>query len=120
MVTVIIGQAIRPGFEDDYVAWRKKVDAAASRYPGYLGSELRPPTGAQPDWITIYRFDSVANAQSWINSSTRQALLDEAVAMFDGPGTRQVIARRTKADDALITVVVTHRVPEARGDEFQA
>lgn len=119
-VTVIIGQAIRPGFEDDYVAWQKKVHAAASRYPGYLGSELQPPTAAQAEWTAVYRFDSPPNAESWTNSSTRQALLDEAATMLDGPGTRQVIARSAKADDALVTVVLTHRVPEEWADEFQA
>lgn len=40
--------------------------------------------------------------------------------MFDGPGTRQVIARGTKAEHVLVTVVLTHRVPEERADEFQA
>ncbi|WP_158019133.1 antibiotic biosynthesis monooxygenase [Mycobacterium basiliense] len=119
-VSVIIGQAVRAGFEDDYLTWQKRAHSAASRYPGYVGCELQAPSGGQKDWVGVYRFDSVANAQNWINSETRQALLNEAAEMFAGPGTRQVVARSTKANDALVTVVVTHRVPEEKAEEFQA
>ncbi|MDC8983071.1 antibiotic biosynthesis monooxygenase [Mycobacterium marinum] len=119
-VTVIIGQAIHSGREDDYVAWQQKLHKGLSHYPGYLGSELRPPGGAQSEWIAVYRFDSAPNAKSWLDSSSRQLMVSEAAGIFAGPASCQVIARSTEADDALMTVVVSHRVPEERVDEFLA
>ena len=51
----------------------------------------------------MYQFDSVANVKNWLNSSTRQEFLDKAEAIFDGPGTQQVIARGQQEVDTLVT-----------------
>lgn len=118
VVTIIIGQAIRVGHEDEYVEWQKRLSAAASRYPGYLNSELTPPCGSQSDWTAIYRFNSVANAQNWLDSSTRQTFLDKGAEMFSGPGTRQVLAEGNEIENSLVTVLVTHRIDDHRVDEF--
>lgn len=117
---LIIGQHVRAGREDDYRAWEKKVIAAASRYPGYRGAEVKEPNDVQPDWVIVYKFDSVPNVQNWLNSATRQSLLDEAVDLFDGPGTRQVISQDTEISDPLVTVVVTHRVADDQEQAFLA
>jgi len=29
----------------------------------------------QPDWVVVYRFDTIANVSTWINSATRQERL---------------------------------------------
>lgn len=117
-VSIIIGQAIRLGHEDEFVRWQHELTDVASHFPGYLSSELNPPTGKQPDWTAVYRFDTVANAQRWLDSSERQNVLDKAAACFAGPGTRQVIADGNEVSDALVTVVVTHPVPPGRAEEF--
>ncbi len=118
--TLLIGQRVRPGREEAYLAWQKKLVAAATRYPGFRGSELRRPTATQPDWVVVYQFDSVATMQSWMNSATRQDFLDRGADLFDGPGTQQVIARDSRVDDALVTVVVSHRVAPGQVEDFLA
>ncbi len=118
--TIIVGQAIRPGFEGEFVQWQQKVTTEASRYPGYLSSDLVPPNANQSDWTAVYRFDSVGNAQRWLDSSTRQDLLDRAEPILLGPGTRQIISDGNEANDALLTVLFTHRVPEGQAQEFLA
>ena len=52
----------------------------------------------QPDWVVVYRFDSVAHVQAWINSATRQDRLADGQQFFDGPGTQQVDRRRRERD----------------------
>jgi uncharacterized protein len=116
--TLIIGQPVRAGHDDEYAAWHKTVEVAAAQYPGYLSSEVKQPTDIQPEWMSVYRFDSVAHVHGWLNSASRQNLLDQAASLFDGPATQQVIAREKQLDDALVTVVVTHRVPADQGDAF--
>ena len=118
--TLLIGQRVRPGREDDYVDWQKKLGAAAARYHGFRGVDLREPSEGQTDWVVVYQFDSVANMQKWVDSATRQEFLDRGADMFDGPGTWQMIAQDSKVDDALVTVVVSHRVAEDQVEDFLA
>ncbi|MEU0496828.1 antibiotic biosynthesis monooxygenase [Mycobacterium sp. NPDC006124] len=108
--TVIIGQKVRPGSERDFEAWQLNMNARAAVYPGFLGAEVNPPTAVQSDWVVVYRFDSIAHVQAWLNSATRQAMLIEGAKFFDGPGTQQVISGGARPIDPLVTVVVTHRV----------
>ncbi|MBU3749150.1 MAG: antibiotic biosynthesis monooxygenase [Mycobacterium sp.] len=117
---LIIGRRIRDGRDDDYLSWEKKTTAAAARYPGFQGVEVKPPTAIQPDWAVVYRFDSVPHLRNWLNSSTRQSLLDEAADIFDGPATQQVISEGTEIADPLVTVVVTNRVDPDQVEAFLA
>jgi antibiotic biosynthesis monooxygenase (ABM) superfamily enzyme len=115
--TVIIGQKVRSGFEKAFKAWQEDLNDAASGYPGFLGAEIVVPTAVQPEWIVVYRFDSVGHLRDWINSATRQEFLDSGQQYFDGPATQQVISGGTRPADPLVTVVVTHRVtPDSVAD----
>lgn len=116
--TAIIGQKVLPGLEHEYETWQEDVNAAAADYPGALGSEISPPTPLQPDWVTVYRFDSIAHLQVWINSATRQRFLDAGSKYFDGPATQQIVSGGTHSTDPLVTVVVTHRVHPNHVDDF--
>jgi uncharacterized protein len=116
--TVIIGQKVRPGLERDFEAWQHEMNREASKYPGFIGAEINPPTAVQAEWVVVYRFDSVAHVQAWINSATRQERLAEGQQYFDGPGTQQVVGGGAKATDPLVTVVVSHRVSPEQVDEF--
>jgi antibiotic biosynthesis monooxygenase (ABM) superfamily enzyme len=118
--TVIIGQRVRPGCEEDYVTWQHTLNEIASHYPGFIGAEVTAPTGVQPDWVVVYRFDSVANVQAWLNSATRQERLAEGRSYLDGPPTQQVIGGAAKPADQLVTVVVSHRVNPEQVEDFLA
>ena len=118
--TVIIGERVHPGSEQEYIAWQHDLNEAASRYPGFIGAEVTPPTAVQPDWLVVYRFDSIANLQAWMNSATRQEKLTAGKHLVDGPATQQVVGGATKPADQLVTVVVTHRVKPEDVDDFLA
>ncbi|WP_316766922.1 antibiotic biosynthesis monooxygenase [Streptomyces sasae] len=116
--TAIIGQKVLPGMERQFESWQEDLNTAASYYPGFLGAEVSPPTRLQTDWVVVYRFDSVAHLQAWINSATRQTYLDVGARYFDGPATQQVVSSGTQSLDPLVTVVVTHRVHPNQVDDF--
>ncbi|MGW0700351.1 antibiotic biosynthesis monooxygenase [Streptomyces sp. NPDC002867] len=116
--TAIIGQKVLSGLEQEYETWQEELNAAAADYPGYLGAEISPPTPLQSDWVVVYRFDSIAHLQAWINSATRQRFLDAGRKYFDGPATQQVVSGGTQPADPLVTVVVSHRVHPDHVDEF--
>ncbi|MFD0360347.1 antibiotic biosynthesis monooxygenase [Nocardia sp. GCM10030253] len=118
--TVIIGQKVCAGFERDFETWQENTNAAASGYAGFLGAQISAPTAVQADWVVVYRFDTVAHLQAWLNSATRQDLLDKGRQYFDGPATQQVISGGTRPPDPLVTVVVTHRVSRDSVADFLA
>ena len=79
-VSAVISTKLKPGAEDAYRAWSRKIAAAQAQFPGYQGNRLEPPVpGVQDDWMTILRFDSEANLQTWLDSPIRKQLLDESV-----------------------------------------
>jgi uncharacterized protein len=118
--TIIIGQKVRAGSEQSYQDWQKDLNREASKYPGFLAAEINPPTAVQPEWVVVYRFDSIPHVMAWLNSATRQERLAVGQAFFDGPGTQQVLGGGTRDADPLVTVAVSHRVSEADVEEFLA
>ena len=87
--TVIIGQRVRPDSEQEFIKWQHDLNDVASHYPGFIGAEVTAPTAVQPDWVVVYRFDSIANVAAWINSAARQDRLAAGQQYFDGPPTQQ-------------------------------
>jgi uncharacterized protein len=118
VATVIIGETVRPGCEEAFLTWQQRLNAAASRYPGFIAAEINPPTPSQPQWSLIYRFDSLPNLRAWINSATRQDRLAEGQRYLECPSTQQIITGGATPPDTLVTTVVTHRVAPEHVDEF--
>ncbi len=118
--TIIIGQKVLAGSEQQYQEWQKGLNREASRYPGFLAAEINPPTAVQPEWVVVYRFDSIPHVMAWLNSATRQERLAAGQKFFDGPGTQQVLGGGSRNADPLVTVAVSHRVSEESVDEFIA
>lgn len=119
--TLVIGQRVRLGFNDEYAQWHDRVSAAAKQCQGHLETIVREPDRAENQWVTVVKFDSVINMRSWLNSPTRQEFLDEGRHLFDGPATQQIIAgRHHENGDSLATVVVNFRVAPERSEAFLA
>ena len=68
-VTTEVTRRIKPGHEAAYEAFLEGIGAAARQSPGFLGVEIfRPPSAAAGDYRIVYRFDSRANLQRWLDS----------------------------------------------------
>lgn len=118
--TIIIGQKVRAGSEAAFEDWQQNLNHEASKYPGFLAAEINPPTAVQPEWVVVYRFDSIPHVMGWLNSSKRQERLDAGQQYFDGPGTQQILGGSARYADPLVTVAVSHRVRAEDVDEFLA
>ena len=78
-VSAVISTRIKPDKEQAYREWARKIAAAQAKFPGFQGYRLEPPVpGVQDDWLTIVRFDSEANLQTWLDSPERKKLLKES------------------------------------------
>ena len=90
-VSAVISTRIKPGQEDAYREWGRRIAAAQAKSPGFQGYRVEPPVpGVQEDWLTILRFDSEANLQTWLNSPERKKLIDESEAFTDACRVRTV------------------------------
>lgn len=118
--TIIIGQKVRAGSEQLYEQWQKDLNREAAKYAGFLAAEINPPTAVQPEWVVVYRFDSIPHVMAWLNSATRQERLATGRQYFDGPGTQQVLGGGSRNPDPLVTVAVSHHVADEDVDEFLA
>ena len=78
-VTKIIDRIPRHGEEAALEEALKRLNAAAARYPGFLGvTVMRPALPAQPGFRVIYRFASPAHLEAWEDSDERKDLRAEA------------------------------------------
>ncbi len=80
-VTVSVSWRIRPGQEVDFEAWQSGITAAAHQFPGHLGlNVIRPTNPADPEYVTIFRFDTYAHLKAWEASPVRREWLARSVA----------------------------------------
>lgn len=78
-VSAVISTRVRPGMEEEYRAWERRIAVAQSRAPGLQGYRFEPPVpGVQEDFVAILRFDSEANLQAWLASPVRKKFIEEA------------------------------------------
>ena len=84
-VSAIMSTRVKPGCELAYRAWEQKIAVAQTAAKGLVGYRFEPPIpGVQADWLTILRFDTQENLQSWLDSPARRQILAEAEPLTDG------------------------------------
>lgn len=90
-VSIVISTRVKPGREDDYRHWERKIAALQEHAPGLEGYRFEEPVpGVQDDWLAILRFDSEANLQAWMDSPARKKLVEESAALTEEYHTRIV------------------------------
>jgi antibiotic biosynthesis monooxygenase (ABM) superfamily enzyme len=78
-VSAVIATRVQPGNENRFLDWQQRIAAVQTRFAGFQGYKLQPPTpGIHDDWVTILRFDSQANLDAWLASPERQRFIAEA------------------------------------------
>ena len=84
-VVLIATAKLRSGKEEDFNAWQARHNAVAHRFPGFISSDLIPPT--QPDsneWTIILNFRSRDDFAVWQRSSERAELIGEVAPLLEG------------------------------------
>ncbi len=77
-VAAAIASYVKPGMEDQYAEWLHKIQTEQSKFPGYVGTYVQPPTAGTPSlWMTLLRFDSPENMDYWLAAPIRKELLLE-------------------------------------------
>lgn len=83
-VTVVVRRRVRPGHEADYEAWLRRLTTAVRDVPGYLGTQVQPPSPTGPrEYTSVFRFDTLANLQAFEASDLRARFLAEVTPFVE-------------------------------------
>lgn len=83
VVTEVILSKVKPGMDDRYREWSVRIQHAQSKYPGYRGMYLQPPTTAEGRWTTLMRYDTAEHLEAWMAAPEREELLRESKAFIE-------------------------------------
>lgn len=105
--TLVLSRRVKPGQEEAYEDWERRVVQAAKGFPGYAGAATLSPEGINSNARQLVcRFDNVAALDDWERSDAMNRLVDEAKnystqyyekakgleAWFELPGTKRARA----------------------------
>jgi len=77
-VILVVTRKVLPGNESFYDDWLGRIAQAELAAPGFLNREDIPPLPDGQDWYTsVIRFDTAANLDAWMESSTCRDLVAE-------------------------------------------
>lgn len=74
-VTVIVTREVRAGREGEYETWLHGFQLAMREFPGYLGVQTIRPSGEEREYVSVFRFASVAELRAWDRSAERREWL---------------------------------------------
>lgn len=120
---IVTAVRLLEGGEGPFHEWNGRVVAVLSGIDGYAGREIIPPQSAElGEWITVTRFDSLANLNAWQASEARQRLYAEAKALVKD-GTFTELAGDAAAQfhrDTSATEVIIERIRPGKEDQYRA
>ncbi|CAN5684411.1 antibiotic biosynthesis monooxygenase [soil metagenome] len=88
-VSAVISTRVKPGKENEYRAWERKIATAQSKAAGLQGYRFEPAVpGVQEDYVAYLRFDTEAHLHAWLEAPERKKLLAEADAFTEEFHTR--------------------------------
>lgn len=90
-VTTTVTRRVNPGHEDAYEAFLEGISGAAREFSGYLGVEVFRPSEPGGEYRIVYRFDTPASLQRWLDSEERSRWVRLAEPHAAGPMRSQYV-----------------------------
>jgi hypothetical protein len=107
--TVIVSRRVTTENEDAFGVWVTRLITAAYRTDGYVSAGVERPDATHPgEWLVVYRFVDGSSLEGWLSSATRQELLNEGAALFEGEAREQIVAGVPAHDE--VRVVSSYRL----------
>lgn len=127
--TVVTSQKVRTGRVDEYRRWQERANDAARRFDGFEGAEVYPPdgdgdgrdgNGGAGEWVAVFRFSDIGHLTTWLDSGTRQDLLDEARPLFEESPSQEVLrgGSPVQKEPEGVSAVISHAVRPGKEAAF--
>ena len=122
---VLIATAkVRPGSESAFSAWQARHSALISKFPGFISSDMIPPTSGKPgdQWTIILNFESEGSLDAWKESAERGQSLGEVVPLLEGGDFGETIKTDAsgEAPGANVTEVIFSKIRPGMADQYRA
>ena len=113
---------LRPGRDSRFTAWKAHHDLVIGKFPGFVSSDIIPPT--RPDsneWTIILNFRSKEDLVVWQKSKERAEIIAEGVPLFEGGNFREVVQVRESGDrpDSDVTEVIFSKIKPGQEDTYR-
>lgn len=70
--SAVVIQQVPATAADWFLDWQNGISSVARTFPGYQGTDLYPPSGAQSDqWVTVVHFAESEALQKWLDAPER-------------------------------------------------
>jgi antibiotic biosynthesis monooxygenase (ABM) superfamily enzyme len=81
----VIRHHVKPGAEDAYEDWAKRISDASRSFPGRLTLNVIEPVGADRTYTLTIQFTDLSSLNKWFSSRVRHRLINEAEDLFAQP-----------------------------------
>lgn len=119
---VIIATAkLRPGSDAEFTAWKARHDEAIGTFPGFLGSDIIPPTKpGSNEWTIMMNFQTREDAVAWQKSPARAEIVAAGAPIFEG-GTIGEIMETGEAQrpDTNVTEVIFSKIKPGMESKYR-
>ncbi|HEV8404378.1 MAG TPA: antibiotic biosynthesis monooxygenase [Nitrososphaera sp.] len=87
-VTVIVTRKARKGKIDEFEEWMDGIIHEAMKFEGHMGVNIiRPSNMSNPEYIIIFRFDTLENLAKWEKSEIRRQWIEKSKDVTEGEPT---------------------------------
>ncbi|MET0455932.1 MAG: antibiotic biosynthesis monooxygenase [Mycobacterium sp.] len=97
--------SVADGKESDFRVVQDRLIGASSKFPGYEGTVLLPPSTTGGDWLSMLRFRTPEQLAAWLRSHERDLAL---------PGLRSSLTKGFSAVSSTTPFATTVRVQDGR------
>jgi len=113
---------LRPGMGAQFTAWKAHNDLVIGKFPGFVSSDIIPPT--RPDsneWTIILNFRSNEDLVVWQKSKERAEIIAEGVPLFEGGNFGEVvqIGESGERPDGDVTEVIFSKIKPGKEDTYR-
>jgi antibiotic biosynthesis monooxygenase (ABM) superfamily enzyme len=113
---------LRPGMDSQFTAWKAHHDLVIGKFPGFVSSDIIPPT--RPDskeWTIILNFRSNEDLVVWQKSKERAEIIAEGVPLFEGGNFGEVvqIGESGERPDSNVTEVIFSKIKPGKEDTYR-
>lgn len=92
-ITEFFVTKVNPENSASFQKWLGKIHKAEATFPGFQRVYTQAPKDHLSDtWITQLQFDTKENLEGWLNSPTRQAIIQEAESLITSLESHRVIS----------------------------
>ena len=120
---VLIASAkLRPGEDRAFSAWQVRHNAAIGKFPGFISSDVMPPSQPESnEWTIVLNFRSQDELAAWQRSSERAELVSDAIPLLEGGSLGEVarLDRPGEPPGQNVTEVIFSKIKPGMDDTYR-